>query len=80
MYEEDVKPLTATGTRSIDHRIRALGRIVDKVELYARHMKEFIDTEKDSKTKATMKKGLKKVLDDQIHLRSAFLNDLLTPP
>ena len=49
MYGEGMKPLKATWTRWIDHRIR--GRLVDKVGLYVRLMKEFIDTEKDSKTK-----------------------------
>ena len=49
MYGEGMKPLKVTWTRWIDHRIR--GRLVDKVRLYVRLMKEFIDTEKDSKTK-----------------------------
>ena len=52
IYGEGVKPLKATGTRRFDHRIRAMGRLVHKVGLYARHMKEFIDKEKNSKTKA----------------------------
>ena len=52
MYGEGMKPLKATGTRWIDHRIRAMGRLVDKFGLYARHIKEFIDTEKNSTTKA----------------------------
>ena len=52
MHGEDVKSLKATGTRWIDHRIRAMGRLVDKFGLYARHIKEFIDTEKNSTTKA----------------------------
>ena len=33
------------------------------VGLYARHMKEFIDTEKNSQTKSTVKGKLEKVLD-----------------
>ena len=49
IYGEGVKPLKATGTRRFDHRIRAMGRLVHKVGLYARHMKEFIDKEKNSK-------------------------------
>ena len=52
IYQEGVspgvKPLKATGTCWIDHCIRAMGRLVDKVGLYARHMKEFIYKEKNS--------------------------------
>ena len=46
MFGDGVKPLKATGTRWIDHRIRAMGRLVDKFGLYTRHLKEFIDAEK----------------------------------
>ena len=38
-----------------------------------------IDAEKNSKTKAMVKGKLEKVLDAQVLLRSAFLNDLPTP-
>ena len=48
-HGEAVKPLKATGNRWIDHRIRAMDRLVDKIRLYASHMKEFIDKEKNSK-------------------------------
>ena len=34
MYVEGVKPLKATGTRWIDRRIRAMGRLVDKVAMH----------------------------------------------
>ena len=75
MYMEGLNSLKATRTRWIDHRIRAMGQLVDKFGLYARHMKEFIDTEKNSKTKSTVKGKLKRVRDAQV----AFLRDLLTP-
>ena len=79
MFGDGVKPLKATGTRWIDHRIRAMGRLVDKFGLYTRHLKEFIDAEKKSKVRATVTGKLDKILDDQVLLRSAFLKDLLTP-
>ena len=79
MYGDGVKPLKATGTRWIDHRIRAMGRLVDKFGLYTRHLKQFIDAEKNSKVKATVKGKLDKILDAQVLFRSAFLKDLLTP-
>ena len=49
-----MKSLKATVTRWIDHRIRAMGRLVHKVGLYACHMKEFIDKEKNSKKKQSL--------------------------
>ena len=42
IYVEGVKPLKATGSRWIDHRIRAMGHLVDKLGLHASHMKEFL--------------------------------------
>ena len=38
MYGDGIKPLKATGTRGIDHRIREMGRFVDKFGLYTRHL------------------------------------------
>ena len=60
MHGKDVKYLKATGTHWIDHGIRAMGRLVDKFGLYARHMKELIDKEKNSKTEVRVKRKLKK--------------------
>ena len=34
MYGEGANPLKVTGTRWIDHRIRAMGRLVDKVAVH----------------------------------------------
>ena len=61
------------------YRIRAMGRLVDKFGLYTRHLREFIDNNKNSKVRATVKGNLDKLLDSQVLLRSAFLKDLLTP-
>ena len=54
MYMEGLNSLKATRTRWIDHRIRAMGQLVDRFGLYGRHMKEFIDKVKNLKTKATV--------------------------
>ena len=51
MYGEGVKPLKAIGTRWIDHRIRAMGRLDDKVGLYARHMKSLLTRKRTRKQK-----------------------------
>ena len=79
MFEDGVKPLKSTGTRWIDHRVRAMGRVVDKFGLYTRHLKDFISREKNSKTRATVQGKLNKLLDAQFILRCAFLKDVLTP-
>ena len=79
MYGDGIKPLKSSGTRWIDHRIRTMGRLVDKFGLYTRHLREFIDNNKNSNVRATVKGKLDKLLDPQILLRSAFLKDLLTP-
>ena len=79
MFGEGVKPVKSTGTRWIDHRIRAMGRVIDKFGLYTRHLNSFISREKNSKTKATVKGKLEKLLDAQVILRSAFLKDILLP-
>ena len=79
MFGDGVKPVKSTGTRWIDHRIRAMGRVVDKFGLYTRHLKDFISREKNSKVRATVQGKLTKMLDAQFILRCAFLKDLLTP-
>ena len=79
MYGDGVEPVKSTGTRWIDHRIRAMGRMIDKFGLYTRHLKAFISREKNSKNKATVKGKLDKLLDAEVILRSAFLKDVLAP-
>ena len=79
MFGDGVKPVKSTGTRWIDHRIRAMARVIDKFGLYTRHLHDFISREKNSKTKATVQGKLNKLLDAQVILRSAFLKDVLTP-
>ena len=76
---QGVKPVKATGTRWIDHRIRAVSRVIDKFGLYSQHLKKFISKEKNSQTKAVVQGKLNKILDAQFLLRSAFLKDLLEP-
>ena len=63
MFGDGVKPLKSTGTRWIDHRVPAMGRVIDKFGLYTRHLKDFISREKKSKVKATFKVSWKSSLD-----------------
>ena len=78
-YGDGIKPVKCTGTRWIDHRIRAMGRLVDKFGLYTRHLKEFIEENTNSTVKATVRGKLNKLIDAQVLLRSAFLKDVLSP-
>ena len=47
MYGEGVKPLKVTGTRWIDHRIRAMGRLVDKVAVHESVRHDFMCDRQD---------------------------------
>ena len=78
MFGNGFKPVKATGTRWINHRIRAIGRVLNKFGLYTRHLNDLISRVKNSKTKATVQGKLNNLLDGQVILRSAFLKDLMT--
>ena len=79
MFGDGVKPVKSTGTRWIDHRLRAMERVIDKFGLYTRHLGDFISREKNGKNRATVQGKLNKLLEAQVILRSAFLRDILTP-
>ena len=78
MYGDGIKPLKATGTRWIDHRIWAMGRFVDNFGLYTHHLTEFIDEARKSSDRAVVQRKLNKLVDAQVLLRSVFLKNLLT--
>ena len=47
MFGSDIRPTKAAGTRWIDHRIRAMLKLVDKFGLYTHYLKNVIaDTSK----------------------------------
>ena len=72
MYGAGVKPVKSNGTRWIDHKVRAMGRVVEKFGLYVQHLKENIPTIKSSKDRAKVKGKLDKLEDAKGLLRSAF--------
>ena len=39
MYVGGVKPVKSNGTRWIDHKVRVMGRVVEKFGLYVQHLK-----------------------------------------
>lgn len=77
MYGGGVKPVKSSGTRWIDHKVRAMGRVVEKFGLYVQHLKENIPTIKSSKDRATVQGKLSKLVDAKVLLRSAFFTDVL---
>ena len=77
MYSEGVKPLKGVGTRWIDHRVRAMGRLVEKFGLYVQHLRDIIPTTKNSKDRATLQGKLNKLVNAPVLMRSAFFTDVL---
>ena len=77
MYGGGVKPVKSNGTRWIDHKVRAMGRVVEKFGLYVQHLKGNIPTIKSSNDRATVQGKLNKLVDAKVLLRSAFLTDVL---
>ena len=54
MYSAGVRPLKATGTRWIDHKIAAMGRVIEKFSVYTQHLQDSIDTAKKSQDRLTL--------------------------
>ena len=71
MYGAGVKPDKATGTRWIDHKLRATQKVVDKYGLYTQHLRNVIaDTSKQT-DRATLEGKFKKLIDASVLLRGA---------
>ena len=77
MYGSGVKPVKATGTRWIDHRLRAMQKLVDKYGLYTSHLQNVIaDTTKQT-DRALLQGKFTKLVDARVLLRGAFFLDAL---
>ena len=63
MYGDGIKPVKAIGTHWIDHRMRAMQRLVDKYGLYCQHLQHAIPETKSAKDHATLKGKFKKFID-----------------
>ena len=77
MYGNGVKPVKSNGTRWIDHKVRAMGRVLEKFGLYVEHLKKNIPTIKSANDRATVQGKLNKLVDAKVVLRSAFFTDVL---
>ena len=78
MYGDGIKPVKSIGTRWIDHRIRAMQRLVDKFELYCQHLQHAIPEVKSSKDRAVLQGKFDKLVDAKFLLCSAFFIDVLS--
>ena len=57
MYGDGVRPTKATGTRWIDHKIRAMECVVNKNGLYCQHLLHVITDTKKQKTELCYKES-----------------------
>ena len=73
MYSAGVWPLKATGTRWIDHKIAAMGRVIEKFGLYTQHLQHSVDTAKKSQDRATLQGKFAKLINAKFLLRCALL-------
>ena len=77
MFSAGVRPLKASGTRWTDHKIGAMGRLIEKFGLYTMHLQNLIATTRSSKNRSTLEGKLKKLIDAKVLLRSALFKDVL---
>ena len=73
-----IRPEKALGTRWIDNKMRAMGKLNDKFGIYAAHLDVIADTSKQCDC-TTLQGKYKKLTKANVLLCSAFLSDLLLP-
>ena len=77
MYSVGVRPLKATGTRWTDHKIAAMGRVIEKFGLCTQHLQHSIDTAKKSQDCATLQAEFTKLINAKFLLRCALFTNVL---
>ena len=77
MYSSGVRPLKATGTIWIDHKLGAMGRLIEKFGLYLQHLQNVIATTSNAKDRSTLEGKFTKLIDAKVLLRSAMFTDVL---
>ena len=78
MYGDGVKPVKATGTCWIDHRMQAMQRLIDKYGLYCQHLQHAIPERKSAKDRAMLKGKFQKLIDAKVLLQSCLFVDVLS--
>ena len=76
-YGNNIKPVKSAGTRSIDHRIWVMEKLVSKFVLYTQHIQNIIaDTTKQLDC-AKLQGKFNKSIESKVILQAAFLLDIL---
>ena len=76
MFGSDTRPTKAAGTRWIDHRIRAMRKLVDKFGLYTHYLQNIIADTSKQLDRTKLKGKFNKLIE--VILRAAFQLDVLT--
>ena len=63
------------GTRWLDHKLRATGRMIDRFALYTRHLQNFMESSKPSDRGPL--RGKIELLEAKVILRGAIFSDIL---
>ena len=69
MYTSGLRPMKATGTRWIDHKLMVLDRLIGKFRPYCVHLNDIISTTTNSKEKTTLEGKFNKLVDPKVLLR-----------
>ena len=72
-----VRPLKASGTWWIYHKIGAMGRLIEKIGLYTMHLQNVITATHSSKDRSTLEGKFKILIDAKVLLRIALFKDVL---
>ena len=68
MYTSGVRPMKATGTRWINHKLMALDLLIGKFRLHCVHLNDIISTTTNSKEKTTLEGKFNKLVDPKVLL------------
>ena len=72
-YGDGVRPVKATSTGWIDHKLHAIEWLVDNFGLYCQHIQHAIPEIKISKDLATLQDKFEKLIDTKVLLSLMFL-------
>ena len=75
----EVKPSKASGTRWIDHKLRAMKSFIDKRGLYLAHIQNVIADETKKNDKASLEGKRRRIAQGSLLLKCAMYVDILEP-
>ena len=76
MYSAGVQLIKATGKRWIDHKIPAMGCVIEKFGLYTQHLQHSIDTAKKSQDH-TLQEEFTQSINAKFLLKCTLFTDVL---